>query len=173
MLVFQILTGLRCCEVVAAKWSGLKDDVITIEAAYMKGKRYEKISHDVYLCNYAKEVIDRQPKKSEFIFFIQSNPSRHMSSETITKWFRTNGFAGELVGHGTRKLFSTWANCQKMEDGKTRRYEKDVIELCIAHKKSNVQTIYDTNDYAEDRMRIMVGWGDFVKSSYNKGVTLR
>lgn len=172
LFMFQILSGLRCGEVVAAKWSGIdnENDVITIEADYMKGKKNKKVAHDVFLCTTAKEILMRQPKKGDFIFPFRSDPSRHVNSETITKWLRENGFKGELVGHGLRSMFSTWANSQKQSDGITRLYNKDDVELCIAHKQNNVQTIYDRNDYSEIRRKIMIHWGEFVNAMWLKAI---
>lgn len=170
LMVFQILSGLRCSEVVAAKWSGIDGDVITIEAAFMKGKLHKKQEHDVFLSPTAKEILERQPKKSDFIFPFRGDPSRHANPETITKWLRENGFRGQHVTHGFRSMFSTWANSQKREDGVTRLYDKAIVELCIAHKQSNVQTIYDRNEYSEDRRRVMYGWSQFVKSSWIKSL---
>lgn len=170
LMVFQILSGLRCAEVVAAKWSCIDGDVITIEAEFMKGKRFKKEDHDVFLSPVAKEILERQPRKSEFIFPFRGDPTRHANSETITKWLRENGFKGELVAHGFRSMFSTWANGQKQDDGVTRLYAKAIVELCIAHKQSNVQTIYDRNEYAADRKHVMEGWSQFVKSCWIKSL---
>ncbi len=170
LMVFQILSGLRCSEVVAAKWVGIDGDVITIDAEFMKGKRFKKQSHDVFLSPVAKEILERQPRKSEFIFPFRGDPTRHANSETITKWLRENGFAGQHVTHGFRSMFSTWANSQKNADGVTRLYDKEIIELCISHKKSNVQTIYDRNEYAADRRNVMNGWADFVKACWIKSL---
>ena len=170
LMVFQILSGLRCAEVVAAKWSGIDGDVITIEAEFMKGKRFKKEDHDVFLSPVAKEILERQPKKSVFIFPFRGDPSRHANSETISKWLRENGFKGELVAHGFRSMFSTWANSQKQADGLTRLYAKEIIELCISHKQSNVQTIYDRNEYAAERKQVMGGWSQFVKSCWIKSL---
>lgn len=170
LMVFQILSGLRCAEVVAAKWTGIDGDVITIEAEFMKGKRFKKEDHDVFLSPAAKEILERQPKKSAFIFPFRGDPTRHANSETITKWLRENGFKGELVAHGFRSMFSTWANGQKQEDGVTRLYAKEIIELCISHKQSNVQTIYDRNEYAAERKQVMEGWSQFVKSCWIKSL---
>jgi integrase len=170
LMVFQILSGLRCSEVVAAKWSGINGDVITIEAAFMKGKLHKKQEHDVFLSPIALDVLNRQPKKSDFIFPFRGDSSRHASPETITKWLRENGFRGQHVAHGFRSMFSTWANSQKLEDSITRMYDKAIVELCIAHKQSNVQTIYDRNEYADDRRHVMLGWSDYVKSCWAKSL---
>ncbi|MFA7351346.1 MAG: integrase arm-type DNA-binding domain-containing protein [Methylotenera sp.] len=170
LMMFQILSGLRCSEVVAAKWSGIDGDVITIEKEFMKGKRFKKQEHDVFLTPISRDLLERQPKTSEFIFPFRGDITRHANSETITKWLRENGFAGQHVTHGFRSMFSTWANSQKQADGVTRLYQKDVIELCIAHKQANVQTIYDRNEYAEDRKHIMEGWSLFVKNCYVKAL---
>lgn len=172
LFVFQLLSGLRCCEVVAAKWSGIdcKNNVITIEAEFMKGKKDKKEEHDVFLCPTAKEILERQPRKGEYIFPYRGDPSRHVNSETITKWLRENGFRGELVGHGLRSMFSTWANSHVQADGFTPLYSEKAVELCIAHKQVNVQTIYDRNKYAPIRRQIMNHWGEFVKAMWLKSL---
>lgn len=172
LFVFQLLSGLRCCEVVGAKWSGIdyESNVITIEAEFMKGKKDNKEEHDVFLCPVAKEILERQPRKGEFIFSYRGDPSRHANSETISKWLRENGFRGELVGHGLRSVFSTWANSHVQADGFTPLYSEKAVELCIAHKQVNVQTIYDRNKYAPIRRQIMNHWGDFVKAMWVKAL---
>ncbi len=172
LFVFQLLSGLRCCEVVAAKWSGIdyENNVITIEAEFMKGKKDKKEEHDVFLCPIAKVILERQPKKSDFIFPFRGDPSRHANSETITKWLRENSFRGELVGHGLRSMFSTWANSHVQADGFTQLYSEKAVELCIAHKQVNVQTIYDRNKYAPIRRQIMNHWGEFVNAMWVKAL---
>lgn len=67
-------------------------------------------------------------------------------------------------------MFSTWANGQKQADGVTRLYAKEIVELCISHKQSNVQTIYDRNEYAAERRHVMDGWSQFVKSCWIKSL---
>lgn len=66
--VFQILSELRCSEVVAVKWNGVDGNVIAIEAEFMKGKRFKKQSHDVFLSPLAKEILDRQLKYQTLYF---------------------------------------------------------------------------------------------------------
>lgn len=48
----------------------------------------------IFLSPTAKEILERQPKKSAFIFPFRGDPTRHANSETITKWLRENGFKG-------------------------------------------------------------------------------
>ncbi len=172
LFVFQLLSGLRCCEVVGAKWSGIdyENNMITIEAEFMKGKKDKKEKHDVFLCPVAKKILERQPKKGDFIFPFRGDPTQPVNSETFTKWLRENGFQGELVGHGLRSMFSTWANGHVQADGFTPLYSVKAVELCIAHKQVNVQTIYDRNKYAPIRRQIMTHWGEFVEAMWKKAL---
>jgi integrase len=170
LMSFHILSGLRCSEVVSAKWSGLNDNKLTIESQYMKGKKDKKQSHDVMLCDIAKEILNRQPKISEYIFPKRGKPLQHVSSEWSGKWLRDNGFQGKLVAHGFRSVFSTWANSQKQPNTKLRLFDKEIIELCLAHKVSNVQSIYDRNEYDDDKLDVMIGWGSYVKDCMIKAI---
>ena len=172
LLMLQMLTAVRPGEIVAAKWDNIEGSVLTIDAEHMKGTRFAKRSPDIYLSSVTKELLARQVRnpKSPFIFSLRSKPDKPASSETITAWLRDeSSLSGKLVAHGFRSIFSTWANEQRGEHG--RLYDKEVIENCLAHgDPDKIRDIYNDAEYEVERLRIMEGWGQFVKSQWQKAV---
>jgi integrase len=186
LILIQLLAGVRCNEIVHAKWKYIKNDVLTIEKQYMKGQLLKKKPHNIYLSIAAQEILARTEKKSEWIFPLTTDSARPANPGNVGKWLRDNGFQDELTAHGFRTMLSTWANAQKVVDHsgrKVRRFEAGVIELCIAHtvkvNGNSVQSdkptmtydqktkeVYDTNPYAEEQREVMQAWGEFVKSAW-------
>ncbi|HAX1753140.1 TPA: tyrosine-type recombinase/integrase, partial [Escherichia coli] len=100
----------------------------------------------------------------EHVFPSLKNPMLPMSSQTANAALRRMGYAGVLVSHGLRAIFSTAAN----EEG----FEPDVIEAALAHVDTNeVRRAYNRSNYLEKRVVLMRWWGEFVEAAAT-GVTI-
>lgn len=173
LLMLYVLTAVRASELVGGKWENIIAGTLTIEAEFMKGLRFTRKSHDIYLSTQAQAIIARQTKKedSPFIFSLRTKPKNPASPETITAWLREeSSLSGELVTHGFRSMFSTWANEQVNAEG-LPLYHKDAIEVSLSHGDPNkIREIYNGAQYASQRLRLMQGWGDYVQSQYQKAL---
>ncbi|MGP0712329.1 tyrosine-type recombinase/integrase, partial [Escherichia coli] len=99
-----------------------------------------------------------------YVFPSLKDPQQPMNSQTANAALRRMGFAGVLVSHGLRAIFSTAAN----EEG----FEPDVIEAALAHVDTNeVRRAYNRSNYIEKRIVLMRWWGEFVEAAAT-GVTL-
>ena len=170
LLMCYILTGVRAKELVAAKWSNLKGNILTIEGKYMKNGR----DFDIYLSSQCRAILERQIKKpsSPYIFPHRTDPQRTASSETLTSWLREEaGFRDQLVLHGFRKMFSTWANEQLNADETNTLYSHEIIERCLDHSdEDKIRSIYNGAVYPKLRQGVMQGWADYVGQQWQKGL---
>jgi integrase len=171
LLMCYILTAVRAKELVAAKWENLKGNVLTIEGRYMKNGN----DFDIYLSNQARAILERQIKvaRSPFIFTHRTKNDEGSSPETITSWLREEaGFRGELVTHGFRKMFSTWANEQLNLDETNTLYPAQIIERCLDHLDDDkIRSIYNGAIYPKLRLAVMQGWGVYVGTQWQQAVS--
>lgn len=171
LLMCYILTGVRAKELVAAKWSNLKGNILTIEGAYMKNGR----NFDIYLSEQCRAILERQIKKpsSPYIFPHRAEPKNSASSETLTRWLRESaGFKDQLVLHGFRKMFSTWANEQLNADETNTLYSAEIIERCLDHSDDDkIRKTYNGAIYPKLRLAVMQGWANYVGLQWQKAVS--
>ncbi len=85
-----------------------------------------------------------------YVFPQSSDPSKRISSSTITKALRTMGYSGdEMTDHGNRTIASTLLN----ESGEWR---PDVIERQPAHhEEDEVRGAYNGAEYLAERRPIV------------------
>lgn len=159
LIEWQLLTATRPAEASAARWEeiNLEAATWTIPAGRMKMRR----DHVIPLCAQAMAVLEAMKPISarrEHVFPSLKNPVQSMSSQTANAALRRMGYAGVLVSHGLRAIFSTAAN----EEG----FEPDVIEAALAHVDTNeVRRAYNRSNYLEKRKVLMCWWGDFVEAA--------
>ncbi|HFP1099507.1 TPA: integrase arm-type DNA-binding domain-containing protein [Escherichia coli] len=135
LIEWQLLTVTRPAEASSTRW-----DEINLDAM-------KPISHH-----------------RNYVFPSLKDPQQPMNSQTANAALRRMGFAGVLVSHGLRAIFSTAAN----EEG----FEPDVIEAALAHVDTNeVRRAYNRSNYIEKRIVLMRWWGEFVEAAAT-GVTL-
>ncbi|HIA7313215.1 TPA: integrase domain-containing protein [Escherichia coli] len=165
LIEWQLLTVARPAEAAAARWEeiDLDAETWTIPAGRMKMRR----DHVIPLCGQAMAVLETMKPISahrEHVFPSLKNPMLPMSSQTANAALRRMGYAGVLVSHGLRAIFSTAAN----EEG----FEPDVIEAALAHVDTNeVRRAYNRSNYLEKRVVLMRWWGEFVEAAAT-GVTI-
>ena len=84
-----------------------------------------------------------------------------MTSETPLAVIKRNGYANEMVTHGFRTLFSTYANESKL-------FRSEVIDYQIAHvnkstKADKTSKIYNRAEYWAERVELMTWYANEVE----------
>lgn len=107
-----------------------------------------------------KELRGLYPHTPESLVFPSELSGKSLSENTLNQAIRRMGYGkDELVFHGIRGTFSTWANTQRKQGDV--RFDTDLIEACLAHKgKGDVRFSYDHSDPLEARRQILQIWAD-------------
>ncbi|MGR5132935.1 integrase domain-containing protein [Vibrio alfacsensis] len=156
---FQLHTLTRPAECARAEWSEIDFDnrLWVISHKKMKMKRDHKIplSHAaIQLLKFMKPISFGQ----KYVFPSDKTLGEHMNSQSVNAALKRAGMSGKLVSHGMRSIGSTALN----EKG----FNKDAIELCLAHvDKNTIRDIYNNAEYIEERRNIMQWWSDYIISA--------
>jgi integrase len=168
-LEFLILTAARTGDVIGARWSefDLKAKLWTIPAARMKAPR----DHRVPLSERALEILKTAyTDGSDFVFIGGSKGTglsnmaflelvRGMNAERakagLPKYVDPKLDDREIVPHGFRSTFSTWAS-------ETTAYPNMVTEAALAHSIGDkTEAAYRRGDLFAKRVRLMRDWAAY------------
>lgn len=148
------LTVCRANEVTGARWDeiDLEEGIWTVPAGRMKAKQ----EHVIPLSVQAVEILNAmQPYSGTLahVFPHRSDRKRHMSGEALRDLFRRAGYEGKFTPHGVRGTFSTMAN--------EARWDKDVIELCLAHQeRDKIRAAYNAARLIGERRAVLEWWAN-------------
>jgi integrase len=94
--------------------------------------------------------------------------TRPISENTLCAALRRLGYSNdEMVAHGFRSTFSTFAN-------ESRKWSVNAIEAALAHIEPNaVRRAYARSDYWDERVELMTWWADFLDTLRNGGRVLQ
>ncbi len=161
-LLFMAHTFVRSANIRFAEWSEIdfKNRVWVIPSHKMK----TKVEHSLALSDQAINIlreIEPYTRDSKFIFPSSLGKSKAMSENTLNTAFKRLGFGSEMVSHGFRSMFSTWA----YESGKFRG---EVIETLLAHKDPNeVRRAYNRANYEDEKRELFNAWSEFLEGVQN------
>ena len=156
---FQLHTLTRPSECVKAEWNEIDfaQKLWTIPKDKMKMKRDHKIPLSdpvIKLLQFMKPI----SFEHKYVFPSDAKAGSHMNSQSVNAAIKRAGFSGKLVSHGMRSIGSTALN----EQG----FNKDAIELCLAHvDKNTIRDIYNNAEYLEERRNVMQWWSDYIISA--------
>jgi integrase len=161
-LQLKILSATRTQEVIGAMWTEFEDDVWTIPAKRMKGRK--KKEHRVPLSPQMKAILALLEKDSPYLFpgrsFAMRSP-KPLSKKSMLRLMRA---MGEIAAtpHGFRSSFYDWAHDQTDAP-------LEIIEQCLAHALGNATTrAYLRSDAFEKRRKVMDWWGQYCDSAKTK-----
>ncbi|EJO4030904.1 tyrosine-type recombinase/integrase [Vibrio cholerae] len=163
---FQLHTLTRPVECAAAEWSEIdfENKLWVISKDKMKMKRDHKIplsDASIQLLNFMKPISYGQ----RYVFPSSKSVDEHMNSQSVNAALKRAGMKGKLVSHGMRSIGSTALN----EQG----FNKDAIELCLAHvDKNTIRDIYNNAEYLEERRKIMDWWSNFILDASKNANTI-
>ncbi|WP_224964172.1 tyrosine-type recombinase/integrase [Acinetobacter guillouiae] len=157
-------TAVRISELLQSRWDSgeidLENRQWVIPASRMKMRRDHVVPLTDQTYTLFKELYDHKTDNG-YIFKHTRNPGEHVRSESILAIIKRNGYAGQMVTHGFRSLFSTHTNNSKL-------FRPDVIEYQIAHvPKDRIRGIYNRAEYWDERVELMKWYSEQVDSWMN------
>ncbi|MFY0679751.1 MAG: integrase arm-type DNA-binding domain-containing protein [Thalassovita sp.] len=167
-LRLKILTAVRSASVRGARFDEIDNDVWTIPADRMKGRRGAVTDFRVPLSTSALEVIKRAEnwRRGPCMFPGQGakGPSTGVSDVAIAKVLKK--IAPGTTPHGFRTSFRSW-----VQDVDPTNFE--VAETALAHTVGNkVERSYARSDLLERRRILMQAWADYVTGSASNVVNI-
>ncbi|PMG79313.1 hypothetical protein BCU83_13695 [Vibrio breoganii] len=165
----------RSSEIAKLRWDeyNAETGLIKIGGYRMKSSK----SHIIPLSEHAKSIIEfmRQCSgDSEYIFpsdkFNGNKP--YLDPQTVNSAMKRAGLGSMIVSHGLRSVGSTTLN-DALKYGSVRRFDKDQIEVCLAHMdKDGTRQIYNNAENLIERRAILTWWSDFVVEQTGKHYSL-
>jgi integrase len=154
---FLILTATRKNELVDARWDeiDLSKATWTVPAERMK----KRIEHKIPLTGGAMNVLTRMQEKriNEFVFPATIRGTKRISEAVMGRLMETMG-RGDVVPHGFRSSFRTWA-------GDETNFAREILEKALAHIVGDeTERAYDRGDLFEKRRKLMDAWAAFATS---------
>jgi integrase len=185
-LEWTLLSAVRVGNAITADWSEIDREarVWTIPAHKMKIKKVGP--HRVPLTDRHLQILDAiiEPEDapaSGLVF--PADDGRPFTSEGIrwalrsvcpTVFYRADGSDREVSVHGLRATFRTWGEMQLHPVTKTRLYDRETLELCLAHVVGDAaEQAYKREDNVESRRPVMDAWAAFVAKPYEAVTPLR
>ena len=155
----------RPIEVCGLEWSevNFEDRVIIIPKERMKSDRQHQIPMSNQVFELLKEA-ETHRMNSEYVF-PSPRGGGHISTRSLLLRLRRSGIkSDELTTHGWRSMASTRLN----EGIDSKVFDKDIIEIQLAHKDTSQRGIYNHAAYFESRREMMQEWADYIDSIGNK-----
>lgn len=152
-------TMVRTNETRFAQWhefEGLDGDepIWRLSAERMKMRR----EHIVPLTKQALAIIAALREingKSKWVFKTPGRVDKPMSENAMLYLLYRHGLHGRATVHGMRSSASTWLN--------EREFNRDWIELQLAHVDGSVRGIYNSALYLRQRREMLAEWSDFLE----------
>lgn len=153
-LRMTILTAMRVKPVRFMRYDQIADDVWTIPADMMKGRKNATSDFHVPLSSEAIRVLKQAKPLSRDGYVFPGMRSGVISDMSMSQMMKRRGM--KECPHGFRSTFRDW-----VADNEVAPYE--VAETCLAHSfKGAVQRAYHRTDYLEQRRAVMNAWGAYV-----------
>ncbi|PKK36783.1 integrase [Siphonobacter sp. SORGH_AS_0500] len=162
-LQLLLLTFVRTCELVEAKWEEIHFEkaMWIIPAQRMK----MNLPHMVPLSRQSLAIF-RELKtlngSRDFVFPSYYNHKTHMSKNTMLVAIKRMGYNGKMTGHGFRAL-ALGIIKEKLN------YAHDIADRQLAHvPKSSVDRAYDRAQFLTQRTHMMQEYADYIDQVLNK-----
>lgn len=162
-LLLSLLTLLRKSELLAAKWEHVDFDgriwhIPETKADSATGHSREMV---VYMSSQVIEIFKelKTIAGDEPYVFVGRQRGTHISANAFNTAQKTALALTDIPNftiHDLRRTASTHLN----EQG----FNRDAIEKCLNHTATGVRGVYNKAEYAEERIKMMQKWSDFVFS---------
>lgn len=154
-LEFLILTASRTGEAVGAAWAEIdsQQGVWTVPGARMKAGE----DHVVHMVPRALEIVEEmRGMDTTLVFPTPTKAGAMLSNMALLALLQRRMGHADIVVHGFRSSFSTWAN----ETGQAR---PDVIEAALAHREGDrIRASYNRAQFAAERQKLLEAWAAFL-----------
>lgn len=151
-----VYTAARTGEAVGAEWRefDLKAALWTVPGSRMKAGE----AHVVHLVPRALEIVEEmQGLDDALVFPSPGRRGRTLSNMALLALLQRRMGHADVVVHGFRSSFSTWAN----ETGQAR---PDVIEAALAHREGDrIRASYNRAGFMAEREELLERWAAFLE----------
>lgn len=158
-LKLMLLTAVRTCELIEAKWTefDLEKALWVIPAERMKTRKLHKVplsKQALVILHQLKELTG----KRDFVFPSIPRPRKPMSNATLLKALANLGYKYKMTGHGFRSVLM---GVCKQHLG----YRHEPVDRQLAHvPRNSVDRAYDRADYLPERIVMMQEYADYIDS---------
>lgn len=156
--IYHLYSMGRASEVANLKWEYIKDDIITIPAEKMKGRR----PHRIWLCpgmvELLKAIYCLSTYHNEYVFPFGNN-HEPISSQYLNKWIWSSSLKGRTTAHGLRSTARTWLR----DVGCPNEVGEDFLSHVYG---TPTERSYIRSDYLEQRKPYYQKWFNYLRSSY-------
>jgi len=131
--------------------------VIIIPKERMKSDR----EHQIPMSNQVYDILKQAETHRENSKYVFPSPrgGKHISTRSLLLRLRRSGIkSNELTTHGWRSMASTRLN----EGINSKVFDKDIIEIQLAHKDTTQRGAYNHAAYFDARVEMMQDWADYL-----------
>lgn len=149
-----ILTAVRSHPLRFMHLDQISDDVWTIPAALMKGRKGKTEDYRVPLSDAALDLIKQAEMISRDGFLFPSARKGVISDATMARMMERRGMVARP--HGFRSSFRDWV-------AETQSVSYEIAEMCLGHSVGGkIERTYKRTDFLEQRRTLMQSWADHV-----------
>ncbi len=149
-----ILTAVRSKPLRFMRYEDVENDVWTIPAELMKGRRDATSDFRVPLASQAMAIIEQAKPFERDGWVFPSTRKGVISDAAMARLMERRQMTARP--HGFRSSFRDWA-------AEEADASFEVAEMCLAHSVgSNVERTYKRTDYLDRRRVLMADWANFV-----------
>ena len=155
----------RPIEICGLMWDEVNfdDKVIIIPKERMKSDRDHQIPMSNQVFKLLKEA-ETHRMNSEYVFPSPRGQGPITTRSLLLRLRRAGIKTDELTTHGFRSMASTILN----EGVHIKAFNKDAIEMQLAHKDTTQRGVYNHAAYFDSRVEMMQSWADYIDSISNK-----
>ena len=149
----------RPIEVCGLAWDevNFNDKVIIIPKGRMKSDRDHQIPMSTQVFDLLKQA-ETHRENSEYVF-PSPRGGGHITTRSLLQRLRRSGIKpNELTTHGWRSMASTRLN----EGINSKAFDKDIIEIQLAHKDTSQRGVYNHAAYFDDRANMLQSWANYL-----------
>lgn len=176
--VYQLLalTGLRLNEVAGARWSEIRNGVLTVPAARMKGREAQARDHAVPLPPAAIAIIDKLPRfqRGNFLFSTSAGAkpvciSSKIKTELDARMLRTLRAMARMRGNDPAAVvLEPWVNHDLRRNVRSGlsalKIDHRVAEAILAHKPQGIVGVYDVHSFFDEKRDALELWAARLQS---------
>ena len=155
----------RPIEVCGLAWDevNFNDKVIIIPKERMKSDRDHQIPMSTQVFDLLKQA-ETYRENSQYVF-PSPRGGGHITTRSLLQRLRRSGIKpNELTTHGWRSMASTRLN----EGIDSKAFDKDIIEIQLAHKDTSQRGVYNHAAYFDSRVDMMQSWANYLDSILKK-----
>lgn len=157
----------RPIEVCGMLWSEVNfdDKVIFISKDRMKSDRDHQIPMSRQVFDLLKQA-ETYRENSQYVF-PSPRGGGHITTRSLLQRLRRSGIKpNELTTHGWRSMASTRLN----EGIDSKAFDKDIIEIQLAHKDTTQRGVYNHAAYFDDRANMLQSWANYLDKIKTKEI---